>query len=131
MWFGMGTSMDPSVKEKEKFYKLEKVQKNLMKREKEHKNRIDEIIKRGDKKEKAKEKILKNKIYFNEKAQEKRTNRIMNAKKHILDERKQQLEDGQTYYKNIFKEIDERQLQKINKERAKSANIYQSSQNQA
>ena len=68
MWFGTGTSMDPSFKEKEKFYRLEKVQKNLVKREKEHKSRIDEIIKRGDKKEKAKEKILKNKIYFNEKA---------------------------------------------------------------
>ena len=68
MWLGTGTNMDPSIKEKEKFYRLEKVQKNLVKREKEAKFRIDEIIKRGDKKEKAKEKIFKNKVYTNEKA---------------------------------------------------------------
>ena len=65
MW--AGTNMDPAVKEKEKFFRLEKVQKNLIKREKEAKFRIDEIIKRSDKKEKAKEKIFKNKAFGNEK----------------------------------------------------------------
>jgi len=74
MW--LGTSMDPAVKEKEKFIRLEKVQKNLVRREKEQKFRIDEIIKRSTTKEKAKDKILKNKVYTNVKSQEKRADRI-------------------------------------------------------
>ena len=75
----LGTGEDPAAKEKEKFFRLEKVQKNLLKREKEAKFRIEEIIKRSDRKEKAKEKIFKNKTFTNTKEQEKRADRIKAA----------------------------------------------------
>ena len=78
MW--LGTRMDPQQIQKEKYVRMEKIQKNLKNREKEHKLRIDEILKRSDQKEKAKEKLFKNKNQLNLKEQEKRTERFVKAK---------------------------------------------------
>ena len=46
MW--LGTRMDPQQIQREKYVRMEKIQKNLKNREKEHKLRIDEILKRSD-----------------------------------------------------------------------------------
>lgn len=50
--------------------------RNLKNREKEQKLRIDEILKRQDKKEKAKEKLFKTKNQLNQNVQDKRNERF-------------------------------------------------------
>ena len=59
---------------------MEKIQRNLKNREKEQKLRIDEILKRQDKKEKAKEKLFKTKNQLNQNVQDKRNERFNAAK---------------------------------------------------
>jgi hypothetical protein len=85
---------------------------------------MEQIIKRGIKKEQSAEKYMKSVKFENKEKKEKKDERRRTAIDKVRMDYISHTNKGMDYYRNVLSETEGRIQQKMDKERAKSATVY-------